>query len=126
MKKQIITTDKAPKAIGPYSQGVKVNDYVFTSGQLPINPETGEQITDCIKSATRQCLENVKAILQEAGSSMDNAVKLTIFLKDLKDFNDVNEVYSEFFKENCPARSCFQVAALPKDAIVEIEAIAFV
>ncbi|MCL2591854.1 MAG: RidA family protein [Defluviitaleaceae bacterium] len=126
MKKEIIATTKAPGAIGPYSQAVKVGNMVFTSGQLPINPETGEHYTDCIKKATRQCLENAIAILEEAGSSLENIVKTTIFIKDLNNFNDVNEVYSEFFKENAPARSCIEAARLPKDTIIEIEAIAIV
>ena len=123
MKKEIIFTDKAPAAIGPYSQGNKIGDLIFTSGQLPLNPETGE-LYDEIKKATRQSLENVKAIIETCGSSLDKVVKVVIFLKDMEDFTQVNEVYSQYFKENSPARSCVQVARLPKDALIEIEAIA--
>lgn len=123
MKKEIIFTNKAPEAIGPYSQGNKIGDLIFTSGQLPLNPETGELYGE-IKKATRQSLENVKAIIETCGSSLDKVVKVVIFLKDMEDFAQVNQVYSEYFKENSPARSCVQVAKLPKDALIEIEAIA--
>ena len=124
MNREIINTIKAPAAIGPYSHGNKIEDLIFTSGQLPINPETKELITE-IKAATRQSLENVKGILEEVGSSMDKVVKATVFVKDLGQFGEVNEVYSEYFNENLPARSCFQVARLPMDAVIEIEAISF-
>lgn len=123
MKKEIIYTDNAPKAIGPYSQGVIVGDFVYTSGQIPIDPHTGVMESD-IRLATKQSMENVKAILEEAGTSLENVVKTSIFLKDLNDFDIVNEVYGEYFAENKPARSCVQVAKLPKDAVIEIEAIA--
>lgn len=123
MKKEIIYTDNAPKAIGPYSQGIIVGDFVYTSGQIPINPHTGVMESD-ISLATKQSMENVKAILEEAGTSLENVVKTSIFLKDLNDFDIVNEVYGEYFAENKPARSCVQVAKLPKDAVIEIEAIA--
>ena len=116
-------TDKAPAAIGPYSQGIIVGDFVYTSGQIPINPATGVMETD-IKLATKQSMENVKAILEAAGTSLENVVKTSIFLKDLNDFAAVNEVYGTYFTENPPARSCVQVAKLPKDAVIEIEAIA--
>jgi len=125
MDKEVITTKNAPAAIGPYSQGIKAGNLVFTSGQLPINPATGELITD-IKAAARQSLENVKAILEAAGSSMNNAIKITIFLKDMNDFAAVNEVYSEYFTEKMPARSAVQVARLPKDGVIEIEAVALI
>lgn len=125
MKKEIISTNNAPQAIGPYSQGIKIGDMVFTSGQIPINPATGELITD-IKKATRQSLENVKGVLEAAGSSLDKVIKVGVFLKDMNDFVEVNEVYAEFFKENPPARSCVEVARLPKDSVIEIEAIATV
>jgi len=124
MSKKVISTNKAPGAIGPYSQGIDAGNLVFTSGQLPINPETKELVNDCIKKATKQSLENVKAILEEAGTSLENVVKTTVFLKDLNDFVAMNEVYAEFFTGECPARSAFQVAKLPMDAIVEIEVIA--
>ena len=123
MSKKIIFTEKAPAAIGTYSQGNKIGQLIFTSGQLPLNPETGE-LYDEIKRATKQSLENVKAIIEAGGSSLDKVVKVVIFLKDMEDFAEVNEVYSEYFKENSPARSCVQVAKLPKDALIEIEAIA--
>ena len=125
MNKTIVSTEKAPAALGPYSQGVKVGNLLYTSGQLPINPETKELITE-IKAATRQSLENVKGILEEVGSSMDKVVKATVFVKDLGQFGEVNEVYGGYFKENAPARSCVEVARLPKDALVEIEAIAII
>lgn len=125
INKEIINTVNAPAAIGPYSQGVKVGDLIFTSGQLPINPETKEIPKD-IKEATKQSIENVKAILEESGSALENVIKTTVFLKDLNDFASVNEVYGEFFKENPPARSCFQVAKLPMDAPIEIEVVAVI
>lgn len=123
MTKKVINTNNAPEAIGPYSQGVIVGDFVYTSGQIPLNPVTGELVTD-IKLATKQSMENIKAILEEAGTSLNNVVKTSIFLKDLNDFEAVNEVYGTYFIENKPARSCVQVAKLPKDAVIEIEAIA--
>ena len=123
MKKEVINTKNAPGAIGPYSQGIIVGDFVYTSGQIPINPATGVMETD-IKVATKQSMENVKAILEAAGTSLENVVKTSIFLKDLNDFAVVNEVYGTYFNENPPARSCVQVAKLPKDAVIEIEAIA--
>lgn len=125
MNREIINTVKAPAAIGPYSHGNKIGDLIFTSGQLPINPETKELVTE-IKAATRQSLENVKGILEEVGSSMDKVVKATVFVKDLAQFGEVNEVYSEYFGQNSPARSCVQVAKLPMDAVIEIEVIAHV
>ena len=123
MTKEVINTNNAPEAIGPYSQGVIVGDFVYTSGQIPLNPVTGELVTD-IKLATKQSMENIKAILEEAGTSLNNVVKTSIFIKDLNDFEAVNEVYGTYFIENKPARSCVQVAKLPKDAVIEIEAIA--
>jgi len=125
MDKVIISTKNAPSAIGPYSQGIKVGDMVFTSGQIPVNPATGEIVTE-IKAATKQSLENVKAILEEAGSSLDKVVKVVVFIKDMNDFAAVNEVYGEYFSDNKPARSCVEVARLPKDCLIEIEAIATV
>ncbi|SHI73669.1 2-iminobutanoate/2-iminopropanoate deaminase [Clostridium cavendishii DSM 21758] len=120
---KIINTQKAPAAIGPYSQGVIVGELVYTSGQLPLNPETKVLETE-IKAATKQSLENCKAILEEVGVSMDKVFKTTVFVKDLNDFAAVNEVYGTYFKCNPPARSCVQVAKLPMDAVVEIEVIA--
>lgn len=125
MIREVINTEKAPAAIGPYSHGNKIGNLVFTSGQLPINPETKELVTE-IKAATRQSLENVRAILEEVGSSIDKVIKATVFVKDLGQFADINEVYSEYFGKNSPARSCVQVAKLPMDAVIEIEVIATV
>lgn len=125
MNKTIIKTNNAPAAIGPYSQGVRVGNMIYTSGQIPLNPETKELVTE-IKAATRQSLTNVKGILEEAGTSMENVVKTTVFVKDLNDFAAVNEVYATFFQGEPPARSCVEVAKLPLDAPVEIEVIAIV
>jgi len=122
--KKIIKTDNAPGAVGPYSQGVAGGGFVFTSGQLPMDPRTGKFVEGGIREEARQCLENVKAVLEAAGTSLDKAVKATVFLADIKDFAAVNEVYATFFKENPPARSAYQVAALPLGARVEIEMIA--
>ncbi|MBB6623625.1 RidA family protein [Clostridium gasigenes] len=121
--KKIINTVNAPAAIGPYSQGVIIGDLVYTSGQLPINPQTKVMESE-IKSATKQSLENCKAILESAGTNLDNVIKTMVFVKDLKDFALVNEVYAEYFTKNFPARSCVQVAKLPLDAMIEIEVIA--
>lgn len=123
MEKKVISTSGAPAAIGPYSQAIKAGSFVYTSGQIPINPATGELIGD-IKEATDQSLKNVKAILEEAGTSMDKVVKTVVFLADMNDFAAMNEVYAKYFTENPPARSCVQVAKLPKGARVEIEAVA--
>ncbi len=122
--KQIVNTDRAPAAIGPYSQAIEVNGLVITSGQLPLNPATGA-FPEGIAEQTRQSLTNVKAILEQAGLTMDNVVKTTVFLSDMNNFGAMNEVYATFFSEgNYPARSAVEVARLPKDALVEIEAIA--
>jgi 2-iminobutanoate/2-iminopropanoate deaminase len=126
MEKEIICTKNAPGAIGPYSQAVKIGNMIFTSGQLPLNPENGELISDDIKKAAQRSLLNLKAILEAAGSSLDKAVKSVVFVKDMNDFAAINEVYAEFFTENQPARSCVQVAKLPKDALLEIELVAFI
>ncbi|PYY30562.1 RidA family protein [Paenibacillus illinoisensis] len=121
--KKPISTDQAPGAIGPYSQAVAAGDFVYTSGQLGLNPQTGEFGAD-VQEQTRLSLSNVKAILEAAGTSMDKVVKTTVFLKDMNDFVPVNEVYSTFFEQSYPARSAVEVARLPKDALVEIEVIA--
>ncbi|WRA43064.1 RidA family protein [Helicobacter pylori] len=122
--KEIIHSTLAPKAIGPYSQAIATNDLVFVSGQLGIDASTGEFKGADIHSQTTQSMENIKAILKEAGLGMDSVVKTTILLKSLDDFAVVNEIYGSYFKEPYPARATFQVAKLPKDALVEIEAIA--
>ena len=124
MKRQIATAC-APAAIGPYSQGMAVGDFVFTSGQIPLDPKTGVFVEGGIREQTRQALLNVKAVLEAAGSSMDKVIKTTVFLQNMGDFAAMNEVYASFFEGSiCPARSAVEVAALPKGALVEIEAIA--
>ncbi|MCQ2731986.1 RidA family protein [Helicobacter pylori] len=122
--KEVIHSTLAPKAIGPYSQAIATNDLVFVSGQLGIDVSTGEFKGADIHSQTTQSMENIKAILKEAGLGMDSVVKTTILLKSLDDFSVVNGIYGSYFKEPYPARATFQVAKLPKDALVEIEAIA--
>ena len=119
-----ISTTKAPGAIGPYSQGIQVGEFIYTSGQIPIDPATGTFAEGGIKEQTRQSLQNIKAILEEAGSSMDKVVKTTVFLADMNDFADMNSVYAEFFSEPYPARSAVAVKTLPKKALVEIEVVA--
>lgn len=125
MKKQIIHTDKAPQAIGPYSQGVKYNGFIYTSGQIPFSVEKNELVTTGIQDEVHQVMKNVIAILEEGGTTVDNVVKTTIFVKDLNDFNAVNEVYASYFNDtNFPARECVEVARLPRDVNVEISVIA--
>ncbi len=124
MTKKVITSKDAPKAIGPYSAGVRTGNLIFSAGQLGIDPLTGEFVSDEVVEQTRQALKNLKAILEAGGSALDNVVKTTVFLRDMNDFAAMNAVYAEFFTENFPARSAVQVARLPKDAAVEIEAVA--
>lgn len=124
--KKVIFTKEAPGAIGPYSQAIEANGFVFVSGQTPLSPSTGEIVSDDVKEQTKQSLDNVKTILQARGLDVDHIVKTTIFLKDMNDFKVVNEVYANAFSGNYPARSCVEVARLPKDVRVEIEAIAVV
>ena len=119
--KEVISTKAAPAAIGPYSQAIKVGNLVYTSGQIPIDPATGNFVEGGIKEQTRQSLSNVKAILEEAGLTMANVVKTTVFMADMNDFADMNAVYAEFFAEPYPARSAVAVKTLPKGALVEIE-----
>jgi len=119
-----ISTNKAPGAIGPYSQGIRVGNMVFTSGQLPVDPSTGEFAEGGIEAQTRQSLTNVQAVLEAAGLTMSNVVKTTVFLSDMNDFAAMNGVYAEFFSEPYPARSAVAVKTLPKGAMVEIEAVA--
>ena len=122
--KQVINTNQAPGAIGPYSQAIKANGFLFVSGQLPVVPATGQFAEGGVSGQTRQSLENVKAILAAAGCTLDDVVKTTVFIKDMNDFGVVNTAYAEYFTHDCPARACFEVARLPKDALVEIEVIA--
>ena len=124
MEKKVIATTKAPSAIGPYSQAIQVGNLVYTSGQIPIDPATGTFVEGGIKAQTRQSLLNVQAILKEAGLTMDNVLKTTVFLADMNDFADMNSVYAEFFAEPYPARSAVAVKTLPKNALVEIEVVA--
>lgn len=123
--KKIICTENAPKAIGPYSQAVLFGNILFVSGQIPVDPATGNIVSDDIKLQAQQVLKNLKAVLEAAGYSMDDVVKTTIFLKDMNRFTDVNEVYKGFFREGFyPARSTVEVSRLPKDVLIEIEAVA--
>ena len=128
MSKQTVQTDNAPAAIGPYSQAVKVTagELLFTAGQIAMNPETGEVVAGGIEDQTRQVLENVKAVVEAGGSSLDKVVKVTVFLQDMDDFAAMNEVYGDYFGEHPPARSAVQVARLPKDVKIEIECVAVV
>ncbi len=126
--KHIIQTDQAPKAIGPYSQAIKIKsgEMIFTAGQLGIDPASGNLVDGGITAQTRQALQNLQAILRAAGSDLDQVVKTTVFLQDFNDFAVMNGIYAEFFPQNPPARSTVQVARLPKDGLIEIEAIALV
>lgn len=124
MMKQIVVADKAPKAIGPYSAGVKVGNLVFTSGQLGIDPSTGELVPGGIEAETRQALQNIGSVLEAAGSSFEQILKVSVFLRDINEFGRMNSIYAEYFKSDHPARSAFQVAALPKGGAIEIEVIA--
>ncbi|KXZ40120.1 2-iminobutanoate/2-iminopropanoate deaminase [Alkalithermobacter thermoalcaliphilus JW-YL-7 = DSM 7308] len=126
MEKQIIHTENAPKAIGPYSQAIKAGNMLFISGQVPFDPVTMEIVSQDVQEQTKRVLENLKAILEAANASFDNVVKTTVFIKDMDDFAKINEVYAEYFKDNKPARACVEVARLPRDVKVEIEAIAIV
>lgn len=123
--KEIVKTDKAPEAIGAYSQAVRVGDFLFASGQIPLDPKTGGLVEGGIEAQTKQVLENVKQILLAGGLSFDNVVKTTIFILKMEDFAAVNQIYSNYFTDNLPARSCVAVANLPKEALVEIEVIAY-
>ena len=122
--KEIISTPNAPAAIGPYSQAVRAGSLLFVSGQIPLDPASGQLVENTIQAQAARSLENLKAILTQAGGTLDNVVKTTVFLKDMEDFVEMNRVYKTYFPENCPARSAVQVAHLPKDVLVEIEAIA--
>jgi len=119
-----VHTDKAPAAIGPYSQAIDTGALIYTSGQIPIDPSTGQVVSGGIKEQTAQVLENLKNVLEAAGSSMEKVIKTTVFMKDLSDFSAMNEVYAKYFSEPYPARSCVEVNRLPKDVLIEIEAVA--
>jgi 2-iminobutanoate/2-iminopropanoate deaminase len=125
MKKKVIETPEAPRAIGPYSQAIQAGPFVFISGQIPIDPSTGELVTGDIRQQTRQALENIRQILESQGLTLDQVVKTTLFLKDLENFVPVNEVYAAYFPTDPPARSTVEVARLPKNVDIEIEAVAF-
>jgi 2-iminobutanoate/2-iminopropanoate deaminase len=122
--KKIVSTEKAPKAIGPYSQAIRTENLVFTAGQLGLNPTTMELVQEGIEAQTRQALTNLKHVLESADSGLNYVVKTTVFLQDMRDFANMNSIYAEFFPDNPPARSTVQVAGLPKDALVEIECVA--
>ena len=124
MKKNIIATSKAPAAIGPYSQAIKIDNFVYTSGQISLNAETMEMVTGSIEIETEKVLQNLDAILMKDGLNLTHVIKTTVYLSDLGDFSKMNQVYEKFFADNRPARACVQVAALPKGAKVEIDAIA--
>jgi 2-iminobutanoate/2-iminopropanoate deaminase len=122
--KEIISTEKGPKAIGPYSQAVKANGFIFTAGQVPFDPATGQIVEGDVARQTARVLDNLKAILEAAGSSLDRAVKATVYLKDMNDFAAMNEVYARYFSSNPPSRSTVEAARLPRDVRVEIDLIA--
>ena len=120
----VISTDKAPAAIGPYSQAIEVNGMIYTSGMMPIDPSTGELVTGSVEAQAEQAISNLEALLAASGSSIEKAVKTVVFISNMDDFGKINEVYAKHFKEPYPARSCVQVARLPKDVAIEIEAVA--
>ncbi|MBU2702647.1 2-iminobutanoate/2-iminopropanoate deaminase [Sporomusaceae bacterium BoRhaA] len=122
--KAIVNTDKAPSAIGPYSQAVKAGGFLFVSGQIPVVPATGEVVAGGVKEQTKQSLENLMAILNNQGLTAENVIKTTVFIKDMNDFGKINAIYGQYFMKDAPARACVEVARLPKDVLVEIEAVA--
>jgi 2-iminobutanoate/2-iminopropanoate deaminase len=126
MKKSIITTDNAPAAIGPYSQGVKLGNLIFTSGQIPADPASGEIVPGGADVQTRQALRNLEAVLNTGGTKLDNILKTTLYIKNMDDFAAINEIYASFFGAEPPARSCIEAARLPKDVLIEIEAVAYI
>jgi len=126
MERRIVQTDQAPSAIGPYSQAVQAGEFIFTAGQITIDPKTGEIPGEDIQTQTKQVLENLSAVLSAAGSDLKHAVKVTVFLKNMADFSEMNAVYATFFLENPPARSAVEVARLPKDVLIEMECVAIV
>ncbi len=126
MNFEIISTDKAPAAIGPYSQAVKYGDFIYTSGAIPVEPNTGEVVAGGVEAQAEQALKNLSEVLAGAGASLENVIKTTVFIKNMNDFSAINEVYKRFFTSNFPARSCVEVARLPKDVLIEIECVAVV
>lgn len=126
MSKQEIKTSNAPAAIGPYSQGIQAGNLVFTSGQIPTDPATGGVVSGGVALQAKQAIENLKAVLQAANASLDDVIKITVFIKNMADFGVINDIYASYFKVPFPARSCIEVARLPKDVLIEIEAIAMV
>lgn len=124
--KEVITSKAAPKAVGPYSQAIKAGDFLFLSGQLPLDPQTGNIIGDDIETQTRQSIENIRSILSSIGASLSDVIKTTVFLKDIGHFPQMNQIYQEYFNTDAPARSCCEVSRLPKDALIEIESIAII
>jgi len=125
MKKEVVSTESAPKAIGPYSQAIKAGDFVFCSGQIALDAQSGQVISGGVEEQTKKVLENLKAVLEKAGATLENVVKTTVFLKDMNDFVKMNSVYAQYFTSNPPARAAVEAARLPKDVLVEIEAVAF-
>ncbi|GAB6157157.1 RidA family protein [Desulfotomaculum varum] len=126
MNKTIICTDKAPAAIGPYSQAVRAGNLLFISGQIPIDPATGNVVSGDIQDQTRQCIKNLQAICEAAGASLRDVVKTSVFIKDMNQFARVNEVYAQYFNDQPPARACVEVSCLPKNVLVEIEAVVYI
>jgi 2-iminobutanoate/2-iminopropanoate deaminase len=126
MKKDVIKTDKAPLAIGPYEQAIRIDNFIFTSGQIPLDPVTNETIKGDIKIQSQRVLENLKGILESCGSSLEKVIKVTVFLKNLKDFDDMNTIFKKYFKKSKPARSCVEVSDLPKGAAIEVDLIAYI
>ena len=126
MQQEIINTPDAPAAIGPYVQGRKVGQFLFSSGQIALDPMSGEMVGEDVETQTRQVLDNLTAVLKAAGGDLSNIIKNTVFIKDMNDFGKVNAIYADYFAEHKPARSCVEVARLPKDALVEIECIALI
>ena len=125
MKKEVITSNKAPAAIGPYSQAVKYGNLVLTSGVIPVDPKTGD-IPETIEAQTELALKSLKVLVEDAGSSMANVIKTTVFIKNMDDFAKINEIYTKYFPQPCPSRSCVEVAKLPKGVMIEIEAICYI
>ncbi|MDO8577723.1 MAG: RidA family protein [Dehalococcoidales bacterium] len=124
--KKVIATDAAPKAVGPYSQAIQAGNFLFLSGQLALNPQNGEMVGSDISTQTKQVIENIKGVLGAAGASLADVVKTTVFLQNMGDFSQMNEVYKQYFGDSAPARSTVEVARLPKNALIEIESIAVV